>query len=134
MQDLIKTIEKKEHLLKINKASTFDIISSQKKLVKNNIPKIPKELIEFLKIYNGIGYDDGYIYGIDVDKDILPNIIDKNLKLKNQSEYIIFGENTFDYLVYNEKKSLYQIIDKSDYEVIKEYKELSRAILYIIKI
>lgn len=133
MKELIKEINSNHHILTIGKAYSFDVISYQKNLTQNNLPKIPLEMIDFLKIFNGIGYDLGTIYGINVEKDILPNILEKNLN-KKQKNLLYLGEDNFNYLAYNQKKSIYQIIDKSDYEVLKEYEDITDAIMHIIKI
>ena len=47
---------------------------------------------------------------------------------------IILGVNEMDYLGYNHKWQVYQIIDKDDFEVLEEYHELTAALNDILKI
>ena len=133
MKELLQLIETNKDILTIGSALTIDTIKYQKELSKEKKALIPAELIDFLKKYNGIAYDLGCIYAINSEREILPNIIDRN-KNNKSTNLLYIGEDNFDYLAYNQTSNSYQIIDKSDNEVLKEHKDLEEAILYIIKI
>ena len=84
---------------------------------------------------NTIEYDGIFIFGINPRSYYL-DIFAQNdmLDLPNKSEIIILGYDEFEYLAYNEKKQLYQIIDKETLDVLQTYTNLSLAIQYLLKI
>lgn len=136
MKDLRRALEHEfsnMHGLVIKPA---DIADTQRMLVDNKIIPIPNSFINFLEVYNGINYKGGEIFGIKPPSNLSGDILDINIKQERliKSNYLILGVDDFDYLVYNQKKSLYQIIDKSDLEVLEEYSEVEKAISYILKV
>ncbi|MDR1694193.1 MAG: hypothetical protein LBR70_03255 [Lactobacillaceae bacterium] len=136
MKRLVHTIEHEFENLHGLYPNSADIADTQRALVENKIATIPNSFIDFLESINGINYKGGEIFGINPPSNLAGDILDINLKQERfiKSKYIILGVDDFDYLVYNQEKSLYQIIDKSDLEVLEEYPEAERAISYILKV
>ena len=114
--------------------SSEDINNIQNKLLENGFAQIPQDYIELLCKYNGISFDDGNIYGISATNSSIKDIYKQNKTTDLSPELLILGEDSFDFLVYNKEKSLYQIIDSTDMEVLEVYTDINEAILYIIKI
>lgn len=115
--------------------SSTIIISLQQYLIKHNIAKLPQDFITFLHSYNGINYNGGiicgiYTYGNSQDISTLNHSINHPL----HNDLLFFGYDEFDYLAYNQKYNVYQIIDKSDLEVLEEYSDFSNAVQHILKI
>lgn len=113
-----------------------DVADAQRTLVDNKIIPIPNSFINFLEEFNGINYNGGEIFGIKPPGNLSGDIVDVNLEQERlpKSNYLILGVDDFDYLIYNQKKTLYQIVDKTDLEVLEEYSDVERAISYILKV
>lgn len=113
-----------------------EIADAQRILVDNKISPIPNSFLNFLEHFNGIAYNGGEIFGVRPPNNLAGDIVDINLEQEVfiKSKYIILGIDDFDYLVFNNEKSLYQIVDKTDLEVLEEYSEVERAISYILKV
>ena len=133
MQKLLDTLPR---LKKANsKLSNTSIINLQQQLKHQNFAPLPLEFTKFLHIYNGLNYNDGVICGIYEEnnhQDI--SSINKSISHPLHKDLIFLGYDNFDYLAYNQKHQIYQIIDKSDLEVLEEYSDLSNAIQHILKI
>lgn len=135
MQKLIKQLKSFPLLMTAKPATLEQIIRTQQDLKFNDIANFPKEFSQFLQQINTIEYDGAFIFGINPRSYYL-DIFAQNdmLDLPNKSEIIILGYDEFEYLAYNEKKQLYQIIDKETLDVVQTYTNLSLAIQYLLKI
>ncbi len=135
MQKLIKQLKSFPLLMTAKPATLEQIIHTQQDLKINKIANFPKEFSQFLQQINTIEYDGIFIFGINPRSYYL-DIFAQNdmLDLPNKSEIIILGYDEFEYLAYNEKKQLYQIIDKETLDVLQTYTNLSLAIQYLLKI
>ncbi len=105
--------------------STIDIIKYQKLAAKQLHTAIPPQFVELVKKYDGIYINNSQILPI---KDIFQT----NLSYKKPN--IIIGYDDFDWITYNTNSKNYQIIDKTDNEVLEETSNLSTALHYILKI
>ena len=74
--------------------------------------------------------------GIYPENPEFPDLLRLNLRVRHPlcRDLIILGVNEMDYLGYNHKWQVYQIIDKDDFEVLEEYHELTAALNDILKI
>lgn len=97
------------------------LIVAQKVLCNMGLSLLPKSFADFLHLYNGIKYDGIYILGATIDDDL--DIIDKNEQMNKPQNAILLGYNEFDLLCYNFKLKQYQIVDRSDFEVMETYNE-----------
>ena len=97
------------------------LIVAQKVLCNMGLSLLPKSFTDFLHLYNGIKYDGIYILGATVDDDM--DIIDKNEQMDKPQNTILLGYNEFDLLCYNFELKQYQIVDRSDFEIMETYNE-----------
>ena len=95
------------------------LIIAQKVLHNMGLGFIPQSYVDFLKVYNGIKFDGFYLFGATVDDDL--DIIDQNEKMDKPLQTILLGYNDFDLLCYNFILKQYQIIDRSDGQVIETF-------------
>ena len=107
----------------------------QQFLKQHNYALLPPEFIEFLHHFNGISYNGSTIYGILTSQN-LQDISKTNTSIIHplHKDLVFLGHDDLDYLAYNERHQVYQIIDKADFEVLEEYKDLSSALQHILKI
>ena len=118
-----------------SKLSNTSIINLQQQLKHQNFGLLPLEFAKLLYIYNGLSYNDGVICGIFEENNFQDiSSLNKAISHPLHKDLIFLGYDSFDYLAYNQKHQIYQIIDKSDLEVLEEYSDLSNAIQHILKI
>jgi len=115
--------------------SSSSIINLQQQLAINKKGSLPEDFVKFLYFYNGINYNGGVICGI-YNHGNLQDILTINEQIKHplHKDLSFIGYDDFDYLAYNQKHKVYQIIDKSDLEVLEEYSDFSSAAQHILKI
>ena len=112
-----------------------DTLQLQQILHQHHYALLPQEFINFLYLHNGMNNNGNIICGIKYhhqNDDILT--INQQIKHPLHKDLIFLGFDEFDYLAYNQKHQIYQIIDKSDFEVIEEYQDFASALQYILKI
>lgn len=100
------------------------LIVAQKGLCNMGLDFIPPSYADFLKHYNGIKYDGSYLFGATVDDDL--DILDKNEQMSRPENCILLGCNEFDLLCYNYRQKVYQIVDRTDFEVLDIYADGER--------
>lgn len=129
MQQLQKIIEPNSYL------TSTDIMTTQQILKQKKYASLPADVTEFLHTYNGISYNGGTVCGIYPHENY-QNLLTLNQNTKHplHKDLIFIGYDDFDYLAYNQKHHIYQIIDKADLEVLEEYQDFSDALQYILKI
>lgn len=111
------------------------IITTQQELRQNNFPLMPERFIEFLHHFNGLTYNDATIFGI-YTKENYNDISITNTSIFHplHKDLLFLGHNSFDYLAFNRRHEVYQIIDKVDFQVLEEYTDFSLAVRHILKI
>ena len=97
---------------------------------------VPDEYLQLLRFSNGLRGNGSLLAGIYPENPELPDLLRLNLRVRHPlcRDLIILGVNEMDYLGYNHKWQVYQIIDKDDFEVLEEYHELTAALNDILKI
>ena len=108
-----------------NALSSLDIIKYQKLATKQLNTVFPPQFVALIKKYDGININSSQILPM---KDIIKT------NSSYRKPYIILGYDDFDWIAYNKNTKHYQIIDKSDNEVLEETPNLSTALHYILKI
>lgn len=113
-----------------------DIAPFQQYLKENNIAPVPQDYLKLLQQYNGLSYNGGWLAGIHPRHNLFIDIYNLNKQVRHplSQNTIILGVNDFDYMAFNHKWQVYQIIDKDDLEVLEEYQQLEQALNYILKI
>lgn len=112
------------------------IILCQKELTQNHNAMVPDSFLELLHLYNAINYDGANIFGISPEGKVFLDLViaNKMSRFSGKPQMVILGCDEFDYIAYNAQKSLYQIIDKEDMEVLEEYSDIEQALRHILKI
>lgn len=115
------------------KTSTH-VIVTQQFLKQHGFAGLPSEFVEFLHNSNGIISDGGVICGIHSNKNNT-DISTLNILIFHplHKDMVFLGYDDFDYLAYNQKHKVYQIIDKDDLEVLEEYTDFTSAARHILK-
>lgn len=113
-----------------------DISSFMQQLKENNIASIPQDYLKLLQQYNGLNYNGGWLAGIHPRHNQFIDLCRLNIQVRHplSQDTIILGVNDFDYMAFNHKWQVYQIIDKDDLEVLEEYQQIEPALNYILKI
>lgn len=116
------------------KGSALDEVSEV--LTASGFPDIPEDMVDFLRKFNGISCEDGYVWGIDDAHHGIYDIAAENLTLGNPypENILLLGENTLTYIAWNQKNKKYTMIDKSSFEELHCFETLAAAISYVLKI
>lgn len=136
MQNFINKINQISGIVTDSSLTPAQIIRCQKQLKQNNIAPVPDEYLQLLRFSNGLRGNGSLLAGIYPENPELPDLLRLNLRVHHPlcRDLIILGVNEMDYLGYNHKWQVYQIIDKDDFEVLEEYHELTAALNDILKI
>lgn len=136
MQNFINKINQIFGIITDSSLIPAQIIRCQKQLKQNNIAPVPDEYLQLLRFSNGLRGNGSLLAGIYPENPELPDLLRLNLRVRHPlcRDLIILGVNEMDYLGYNHKWQVYQIIDKDDFEVLEEYHELTAALNDILKI
>ena len=132
MKKLLEQIQNIPDIILNKPTEDKKIIICQQELHHNNFPMLPKNICHLLQLTNGINYNGCVIFGIHTAG--LDDIISENLSSYYPTSNLILGKNEFDLLTWNSNTSEYEIIDKSDGEVLISYSSEATAIKYILKI
>ncbi len=136
MQNFINKINQISGIVTDSSLTHAQIIRCQKQLKQNNIAPVPDEYLQLLRFSNGLRGNGSLLAGIYPENPEFPDLLRLNLRVRHPlcRDLIILGVNEMDYLGYNHKWQVYQIIDKDDFEVLEEYHELTAALNDILKI
>ncbi len=106
------------------------LIACQRKLKLNNFPLIPQEYVVFLHKYNSLACDGRWLFGVcPRDESDLDILAENSLALvTNKATNLVLGYSELEYLLWNENNGNYQIVDKSDFEVLKTYSSCKDAL------
>ncbi len=136
MQNFSNKINQISGIVTDSSLTPAQIIRCQKQLKQNNIAPVPDEYLQLLRFSNGLRGNGSLLAGIYPENPEFPDLLRLNLRVRHPlcRDLIILGVNEMDYLGYNHKWQVYQIIDKDDFEVLEEYHELTAALNDILKI
>ena len=136
MQNFINKINQISGIVTDSSLTPAQIIRCQKQLKQNNIAPVPDEYLQLLRFSNGLRGNGSLLAGIYPENPEFPDLLRLKLRVRHPlcRDLIILGVNEMDYLGYNHKWQVYQIIDKDDFEVLEEYHELTAALNDILKI
>jgi len=136
MQNFINKINQISGIVTDSSLTPAQIIRCQKQLKQNNIAPVPDEYLQLPRFSNGLRGNGSLLAGIYPENPEFPDLLRLNLRVRHPlcRDLIILGVNEMDYLGYNHKWQVYQIIDKDDFEVLEEYHELTAALNEILKI
>ena len=131
MEKFIKTIQKESALKKQKPLEVAKLITVQKALAKEGYPLLPMEFVDFLKICNGARADACAILGVEPEDSLLDIVSFNKLHNSSQSK-VILGYDDFAFLVYDDNRALYLLIDREDGEELDDFKDISYALSSIL--
>jgi len=89
------------------------------KLKQNNLPELPKDYSDLLKMCNGFSNEDCAVFGAEITKhNRYKDIVAFNTTYFHQkpSKWLILGENDFFYFIYDAKEKMYVLADRDSLE------------------
>lgn len=119
-----KTIQNINENAIVNKPATENEIKScNTKLSENNIPPLPKDIADFLKICNGMEFNGMQIFGTNDNEIINSTIQNRNYRADYEDiEYLIFfGRIDDDLYTYNLRTKKYESRDICCLDIWDEY-------------
>ena len=131
MQNILTKISDLADTYKGKKLELQQVILYQRKLKLNNLPTIPKDYIKFLYQYNSLIGDNFWLFGINPRNNNDMDIIFENIAINhpNKKQGLILGFDDVCYFTWNQQTLSYQLIDKSDFEVLNNYQICSNALI-----
>ena len=135
MNDLVDNIIKRKNTVSFSAAKDISITISNAMLSSLQLPTIPADLTNFLKITNGIITNSYNFYGTEIVKQndlhyINISDINNNFKnLFNNFKFLVIGETLLNIIVYNGKK--YQIIDNFILQPLQEFDDFKSLLTYL---
>ncbi|MCQ2741036.1 MAG: hypothetical protein MJ210_02840 [Alphaproteobacteria bacterium] len=136
MQELLRQIRLLDYGRTGNTLSDADIDEAQLELSECDLPQLPQETIDFLKVYNGFSAEGRTIFGIDSQKHFFYDIIGENLnaELENASDMLLLGESEVVWIAWVPSKNSYAIVDKESKMVLHKLDSFANAVRYILQI
>ena len=107
------------------------------RLKQNNLPELPADYSDLLKLHNGFSNEDAKVFGVEIkDNNWYYDIADFNIKYfhGNKADWLILGENDFFFLVYDSSQKKYFIADRDDLEEEFSGDDFVPAVNYLLKI
>lgn len=133
LEDLIKKVKYDDFAIVGDGASEQEINKCQHKLKQSNLPTLPDDYINLLKMASCISFDGCEFFSINDNPPTKfahtpTTIIDGNSIFKISESYencVVIGQKDEDILAYDKNKSTYKIIDAIDHETISETSDIA---------
>lgn len=108
----------------------------QSALISCGLPSIPADVIEFLKHYNGFLAEGRCIFGIDINKHSLYDLLAENIMADSpqHQNILLLGATSETYIAWQAATQNYLLIDKSTFMVLHTFKNFPDAARYILQI
>ena len=135
MKNIIDEIIKKQNTISFEIAKDISITMTNALLSSINLPPIPHDYIDFLKITNGIITNTYNLYGTEIIKKtdlhyINLNELNQNFKnLFKNFNFLVIGETLLNIIIYNNQK--YQIIDNFTLQPLQEFNDFISLLTYL---
>ena len=136
VQELIDYIKQDENIGRNKPISEVKIAIGVLKLKDGGFPEPCVDYYKLLRNFNGLSNNGCYVLGINPESAFFPNLIDYNLKEKenlNQGEIILGSDDSY-WLFYNHNSKKYRVIDPDDYSVATTTDNFAEAVPYILHI
>lgn len=109
----------------VRPASDEDIKECQEDLINNDLPFMPQDYTDFLKVCNGLAFNGMEIFGTDIVTNEehyyqLIDIVSFN-EDRQVEDLLVFGRIDDDLYCYNSKTKKYEVRDLSSMDVWDEY-------------
>lgn len=107
------------------------------RLKQNNLPELPSNYVDLLKICNGFSNEDASVFGAGIkDNNWYKDIADFNIAHfhGNGTNCLILGESDFFFFVYDAKEGKYYIVDRDTLEEEYSQADFMPMVKYILRI
>ena len=107
------------------------------KLKQNNLPELPADYAEILKICNGFSNEDVSVFGVEIkNNNWFKDVASFNIDYfhGNAAQWLILGEDDFFFFVYDAAQKKYYIVDRDSFEEELCSTDCALPIEYILRI
>lgn len=107
------------------------------KLKQNNLPEIPQEYAEVLKMCNGFSNEDVFVFGTEIkNNNWYKDLADFNIAYfrGNTANWLILGEDDFFFFIYDSEQKKYYIADRDDLREEFSDSDFLAPLEYILRI
>lgn len=118
-------------------ASEVQVRICNVKLKQNKLPELPENYGKLLKLYNGFSNDDSQIFGAEIkNNNWYKDIVNFNISYfkNNPAKWLILGESSFFYFVYDAQQKKYYVVDRDSLEEELATENFLFAIEYMLQI
>lgn len=118
-------------------ASEAQIKICNLKLKQNNLPELPSEYADMLKICNGFSNEDAHIFGVEVqNNNWYKDIAAFNIAYFHgqSANWLILGEDEVSLFIYDTEQQNYYIADRDTLEEDFVSKDFAKAVECILRI
>ena len=136
IQELIEYLKNDEEIGRNIPTSEVKIAIGVLKLKEAGIAEPCVDFYKLLRNFNGLSNNGCYILGINPENNFFQNLIDYNVKQKDNltKNEIILGYDDAHWMVYNQTDKNYKIIDPDDGSEEATTKDLAEAVAFILHI
>ena len=144
INDILNAAAKRNAII-VPPATENDLLICQKTMTEKKLPPIPQEYMDFLRKCNGFVWDVKF-YGTNQvhyphrGDYTLRNIVSENedfLKhhaALNDCVFLGMGFNNDYLLVYNTSNGFFEVVDRSDHDVDKEYETFEAMFIGVVEL
>lgn len=107
------------------------------KLKQNNLPELPTEYSDVLKICNGFSNEDVSVFGVEIkNNNWYEDVADFNISYfhGNSAQWLILGKNDFFFFVYDAEQKIYYVVDRDSMDDECSSSDLAIPLQYILRI
>lgn len=107
------------------------------RLRQNNLPELPDEYANLLKMCNGFSNEDALVFGAEVkNHNWYKDIADFNITYfhNGKADWLILGENDFFLFIYDSEQKKYFIADRDTLEEEFSATDFMSAVINILRI
>lgn len=135
MSELVELVIESEDLVCGDGIESRKLAIYNMELTKNGLPALPADFCGFLEECNGVLGDGISVFGANPEAPFA-DILSENIKLnlEEKADLLVLGFDDFDYLVFNARDNLFQLIEKIDMELMAEYPSCQGALEHIMEL
>jgi len=113
-----------------------DVDDYQQRLVMHGFLPVPKDVRDFLTVYNGFMTEGRVIFGMDASRHFMYDILGENAFAENPypEKWLFIGATETTFVGWSEDDKSYLLIDKSSFAVLHRLESFQDAVRYVLRI
>lgn len=135
MKNLIEKLKVSGVIVMGGRADVHHNIDARKYLAEEEMAVFPDEYFSLVKYSNGLRSDKGELYAIlplDDNRNFKDAVrMNEELDREDYDTVSVLGETSYDYLVYDNSVSQYQLRDKIKDDVVFSFSSIIQAVEYM---